>query len=76
MRACRIIGSSGCTQLDDAVRLFYIYRARFERLGPQLKESIKAVWAPGLFWEELDWAYMGVIDGSTSSRSGDPATNS
>src|SRR4029450_9318520 len=30
---------------------------------PQLKESIKAFWAPGLFWEELDWAYMGVIDG-------------
>ncbi len=25
--------------------------ARFERLGPQLKESIKAFWAPGLFWE-------------------------
>jgi 1-deoxy-D-xylulose-5-phosphate synthase len=37
--------------------------ARFERLGPQLKESIKAFWAPGLFWEELDWAYMGVING-------------
>ena len=37
--------------------------ATFERLGPQLKESIKAFWAPGLFWEELDWAYMGVIDG-------------
>jgi 1-deoxy-D-xylulose-5-phosphate synthase len=37
--------------------------AAFERLGPQLKESIKAFWAPGLFWEELDWAYMGVIDG-------------
>jgi 1-deoxy-D-xylulose-5-phosphate synthase len=36
---------------------------RFEKLGPQLKESIKALWAPGLFWEELDWAYMGVIDG-------------
>ena len=37
--------------------------SRFERLGPQFKESIKAFWAPGLFWEELDWAYMGVIDG-------------
>jgi 1-deoxy-D-xylulose-5-phosphate synthase len=37
--------------------------ARFERLGPQLKESIKAFWAPGLWWEELDWAYMGVVDG-------------
>ena len=35
----------------------------FERLGPQFKESIKAFWAPGLFWEELDWAYVGVIDG-------------
>ncbi len=37
--------------------------AAFERLGPQFKESIKAFWAPGLFWEELNWAYMGVIDG-------------
>jgi 1-deoxy-D-xylulose-5-phosphate synthase len=37
--------------------------SKFEKLGPQLKESIKAFWAPGLFWEELDWAYMGVIDG-------------
>lgn len=36
---------------------------RFAHLGPQLKESIKAFWAPGLLWEELDWAYMGVIDG-------------
>jgi 1-deoxy-D-xylulose-5-phosphate synthase len=36
---------------------------RIERLGPQLKESIKAFWAPGLFFEELDLAYMGVIDG-------------
>src|SRR5437660_5322737 len=37
--------------------------AAFERLGPQLKESIKAFWAPGLWWEELDWAYTGVVDG-------------
>jgi 1-deoxy-D-xylulose-5-phosphate synthase len=37
--------------------------AAFERLGPQLKESIKAFTNPGLFWEELDWAYMGVYDG-------------
>jgi 1-deoxy-D-xylulose-5-phosphate synthase len=37
--------------------------AAFERLGPQLKESVKALWQPGVLWEELDWAYMGVIDG-------------
>ena len=37
--------------------------AAFERLGPQLKESLKSFWAPGLLWEELDWAYTGVIDG-------------
>ena len=37
--------------------------ARFERIGPHFKESIKAFWAPGLWWEELDFAYMGVIDG-------------
>ena len=37
--------------------------ATFERFGPHVKESIKAFWAPGLWWEELDFAYMGVIDG-------------
>jgi 1-deoxy-D-xylulose-5-phosphate synthase len=37
--------------------------AAFERLGPQVKESIKAFTSPGLLWEELDWAYMGVVDG-------------
>ena len=37
--------------------------AAFEKLGPAFKESLKAFWAPGLWWEELDWAYMGVIDG-------------
>jgi 1-deoxy-D-xylulose-5-phosphate synthase len=36
---------------------------RIERLGPQVKESIKAMFAPGLFFEELDLAYVGVIDG-------------
>jgi len=37
--------------------------AAFERLGPELKASMKAFWAPGLWWEELDWAYMGIVDG-------------
>ena len=36
---------------------------RIERFGPIFKESLKAYWAPGLFFEELDLAYMGVIDG-------------
>ena len=36
---------------------------RLERLGPELKSSIKAFWAPGLFFEELDVAYVGVVDG-------------
>jgi 1-deoxy-D-xylulose-5-phosphate synthase len=36
---------------------------RIERLGPELKASIKAFWAPGLFFEELDVAYVGVVDG-------------
>jgi 1-deoxy-D-xylulose-5-phosphate synthase len=34
-----------------------------ERLGPEIKSAIKAYWAPGLLFEELDLAYMGVIDG-------------
>jgi 1-deoxy-D-xylulose-5-phosphate synthase len=37
--------------------------AAFERLGPRVKGSLKALWAPDLWWEELDWAYVGVIDG-------------
>ena len=37
--------------------------SKMERLGPTLKESLKAYWAPGLFFEELDLAYVGVIDG-------------
>jgi 1-deoxy-D-xylulose-5-phosphate synthase len=36
---------------------------RIERLGPEVKAAIKAYWAPGLFFEELDLAYMGPIDG-------------
>ncbi len=36
---------------------------RIERLGPELKSAIKAYWAPGLLFEELDLAYMGIIDG-------------
>ena len=37
--------------------------SRIERLGPEIKSAIKAYWAPGLLFEELDLAYMGVIDG-------------
>lgn len=37
--------------------------AAFERFGPHFKESLKAFWAPGLWWEELEFAYIGVIDG-------------
>jgi 1-deoxy-D-xylulose-5-phosphate synthase len=35
----------------------------FERLGPEVKAAVKAYMAPGLLFEELDLAYMGVIDG-------------
>ncbi len=45
------------------IRLPGALGSAIERLGPQLKESIKAFWAPNLWWEELEWAYMGVIDG-------------
>src|SRR5262245_54572704 len=36
---------------------------RFERLGPEIKSAIKAYWAPGLLFEELDLAYVGIVDG-------------
>lgn len=37
--------------------------AAIEKVGPQLKESLKALVTHGAMWEELDWAYLGVIDG-------------
>ncbi len=36
---------------------------RIERLGPEIKSAIKSYAAPGLLFEELGLAYMGVIDG-------------
>jgi 1-deoxy-D-xylulose-5-phosphate synthase len=36
---------------------------RIERLGPEIKSAIKSYAAPGLLFEELNLAYMGVIDG-------------
>ena len=36
---------------------------QLERLGPEIKAAIKAYAAPGLFFEELDLAYMGPFDG-------------
>jgi 1-deoxy-D-xylulose-5-phosphate synthase len=48
---------SGLTKLPAGIG------RRIERLGPQLKESLKAFWAPGLLFEQLDLAYVGVVDG-------------
>jgi 1-deoxy-D-xylulose-5-phosphate synthase len=36
---------------------------RIERLGPEIKAAVKSYWAPGLLFEELDLAYVGVVDG-------------
>ncbi len=36
---------------------------RIGKIGPEVKSALKAYWAPGLMFEELDLAYMGVIDG-------------
>ena len=48
---------------DRLTRLPLGLGQRLERLGPEIKSAIKAYWAPGLLFEELDLAYMGVIDG-------------
>jgi 1-deoxy-D-xylulose-5-phosphate synthase len=48
---------------DRLTRLPLGLGRRIERLGPEIKAAVKAYWAPGLFFEELDLAYMGVIDG-------------
>ncbi|MGI8633573.1 MAG: 1-deoxy-D-xylulose-5-phosphate synthase [Solirubrobacterales bacterium] len=36
---------------------------RIEHVGPEIKAALKAHWAPGLWFEELDLAYVGVVDG-------------
>ena len=48
---------------DRLTRLPLGLGRQFERLGPEIKSALKAYWAPGLLFEELDLAYMGVIDG-------------
>jgi len=48
---------------DRLTRLPMGLGRRIERLGPEIKSAIKAYWAPGLLFEELGIAYMGVIDG-------------
>jgi 1-deoxy-D-xylulose-5-phosphate synthase len=48
---------------DRLTRLPLGLGKRIERLGPEIKSMVKAYWAPGLLFEELDLAYMGVIDG-------------
>src|SRR5215213_2101331 len=48
---------------DRLTRLPLGLGKRIERLGPEIKAAVKAYWAPGLFFEELDLAYLGVIDG-------------
>lgn len=58
----RDAAESGLTKLPAGIG------SAFERFGPQFKESVKAFWAPGLFWEELDFAYIGVVDGHDVSE--------
>lgn len=58
----REVAEGGLTKLPAGIG------AAFERFGPQFKESVKAFWAPGLLWEELDFAYIGVVDGHDVSE--------
>ncbi len=48
---------------DRLTRLPLGLGRRIEQLGPEIKSAIKSYWAPGLLFEELDLAYVGVIDG-------------
>jgi 1-deoxy-D-xylulose-5-phosphate synthase len=50
-------------EIEDGLTKLPALGAAFERFGPHVKESLKAFWAPDMWWEELDFAYMGVIDG-------------
>jgi 1-deoxy-D-xylulose-5-phosphate synthase len=49
--------------IEDGLTKLPALGAAFERFGPHVKESLKAFWAPDMWWEEHDFAYMGVIDG-------------
>ena len=49
--------------VEGALTRLPLLGKQFEKLGPEIKSAIKAYAAPGLFFEELDLAYMGVIDG-------------
>jgi 1-deoxy-D-xylulose-5-phosphate synthase len=48
---------------DRLTRLPLGLGERIERLGPEIKSAIKSYAAPGLLFEELGLAYVGVIDG-------------
>src|SRR5213078_1550564 len=48
---------------DRLTRLPLGLGRRIEKLGPEVKAAIKSYLAPGLMFEELDLAYMGIIDG-------------
>jgi 1-deoxy-D-xylulose-5-phosphate synthase len=48
---------------DRLTRLPLGLGRRIEQLGPEIKSAIKAYAAPGLLFEELDLAYVGVVDG-------------
>jgi 1-deoxy-D-xylulose-5-phosphate synthase len=58
----RILHTRGGME-DRLTRLPLGLGKRIERLGPEIKLALKAYWAPGLLFEELDLAYMGVVDG-------------
>ena len=48
---------------DRLRRLPFGLGKKLAKLGPEIKAALKAYWAPGLLFEELDLAYVGVIDG-------------
>ncbi|MFM9077820.1 MAG: 1-deoxy-D-xylulose-5-phosphate synthase N-terminal domain-containing protein, partial [Solirubrobacterales bacterium] len=48
---------------DRLTRLPLGLGGKIEKLGPEIKSALKAYWAPGLLFEELDLAYVGAIDG-------------
>jgi 1-deoxy-D-xylulose-5-phosphate synthase len=48
---------------DRLTRLPLGVGRRIEQLGPEIKSAIKAYAAPGLLFEELDLAYVGMVDG-------------
>jgi 1-deoxy-D-xylulose-5-phosphate synthase len=51
------------SEMEEAIKRLPAVGGALGRAGHNFKEATKAWLGPGLFFEELGWAYIGVVDG-------------